>query len=134
MADGNTFEVIINTPDREFYQGNATMIELATTEGEMGVYPKHIPLTGILVPCSMVIHTDEGNKKAAVMGGIVEILQDKVTVLAEVAEWPDEIDVNRANEAKLRAEERIKSKGPDVDLVRAEAALRRSMARLNTVD
>jgi F-type H+-transporting ATPase subunit epsilon len=70
-------------------------------------------------------------KKAAVHGGIIEILKDKVTVLAEVAEWPEEIDVNRANEAKIRAERRLASKEAGVDILRAEAALQRSLARLN---
>ena len=79
----------------------------------------------------MSIHTDGDIKKAAVHGGIIEILKDKVTVLAEVAEWPDEIDVNRANEAKQRAERRLASKDSDIDTVRAEAALKRSLARLN---
>ena len=59
------------------------------------------------------------------------ILQDSVKIMAEVAEWPDEIDENRANEAKLRAERRLKEAGNGIDYVRAEAALKRSIARLN---
>ena len=58
------------------------------------------------------------------------LLQDKVTVLAEIAEWPEEIDVNRAKEAKTRAERRLSSNDPHIDVVRAEAALKRSLARL----
>ena len=128
MAD--SFELIVNTPEREFYRGSVTMVELVTTEGEIGVYAKHIPLTaGVLK-----IHEDSHSKKAAIHGGIVEILKDKVTVLAEVAEWPEEIDVNRANEARIRAERRIKGNEANVDMVRAEAALKRSLARLGAVD
>lgn len=81
----------------------------------------------------MTIHTDEGIKKAAVHG-IIEILQSQVNVLAEVAEWPEEIDVNRANEARVRAERRLKSSDADVNIVRAEMALKRSLARINAVD
>lgn len=133
MAD-KTFKLLVNTPDRVFYQGDATMVELSTSEGEIGVYAEHIPLTSVLVPCVMTIHEDGAEKKAAVHGGIVEILKDKVTVLAEVAEWPDEIDVNRANEAKIRAERRLSSHDSNVNMMRAELALKRSLARLNAVE
>ena len=129
MADMKTFRLLVNTPDRVFYNDDVTMVELSTTEGEIGVYAEHIPLTSVLVPCVMNIHVDGDVKKAAVHGGIVEILQDKVTVLAEIAEWPEEIDVNRANEAKTRAERRLSSNDPQIDVVRAEAALKRSLAR-----
>jgi F-type H+-transporting ATPase subunit epsilon len=133
MADMKTFRLLVNTPDRVFYNDDVTMVELSTTEGEIGVYAEHIPLTSVLVPCVMNIHVDGDVKKAAVHGGIVEILQDKVTVLAEIAEWPEEIDVNRANEAKTRAERRLSSNDPQIDVVRAEAALKRSLARLGAV-
>lgn len=132
MAD--KFELIVNTPDRQFYHGDVDMVELVTSEGEIGVYAEHIPLTAVIVPGVMRIHEDGQVKKAAVHGGIIEILKDKVTVLAEVAEWPEEIDVNRANEAMIRAERRIKSGEANIDMVRAEAALKRSMARLGAVD
>lgn len=132
MAD--KFMLIINTPDRQFYQNEVSMVELATSEGEIGVYAEHIPLTSVLVPCVLTVHEDGGTKKAAVHGGIVEILKDKVTVLAEVAEWPDEIDVNRANEARVRAERRLKSGDANINMVRAELALKRSLARLGAVD
>ena len=80
------------------------------------------------------IHHNGEVKKAAVHGGIIEILPDKVTVLAEVAEWPEEIDVNRANEAKIRAERRLATKDADLDVARAEMALKRSLARLDAAD
>ena len=132
MAD--KFELIVNTPDRQFYHDDVNMVELVTSEGEIGVYAEHIPLTAVIVPGVMKIHEDGQVKKAAVHGGIIEIVKDKVTVLAEVAEWPEEIDVNRANEAMIRAERRIKSGEANTDMVRAEAALKRSMARLGAVD
>ena len=80
------------------------------------------------------IHQNDGIKKAAVHGGIVEVLKDKVTILAEIAEWPDEIDVNRANDAKIRAERRLASKDSNLDVPRAEMALKRSLARLGAAD
>ena len=91
-------------------------------------------LTAVLVPCVLTIHQNDGIKKAAVHGGIVEVLKDKVTILAEIAEWPDEIDVNRANDAKIRAERRLASKDSNLDVPRAEMALKRSLARLGAAD
>lgn len=132
MAD--KFKLLVNTPDRVLYQEDVDMVELTTSEGEIGIYAEHIPLTAVLMPCVMVIHKDRDIKKAAVHGGIVEILKDKVTVLAEVAEWPSEIDVNRANEARIRAERRLAGNEGNINVMRAELALKRSLARLNAVD
>ena len=132
MAD--TMKLLVNTPERVFYNDDVTFVELCTSEGEIGVYPNHVPLTAVLVPCVLKIHKDGEVKKAAVHGGIVEILKDRVTVLAEIAEWPDEIDVNRANEAKVRAERRLAAKESNLDAHSAELALRRSLARLGAVD
>ena len=134
MADTGTMKLLVNTPERVFFNGEATFVELATREGEIGVYPQHIPLTAVLVPCVLTIHQNDGIKKAAVHGGIVEVLKDKVTILAEIAEWPDEIDVNRANDAKIRAERRLASKDSNLDVPRAEMALKRSLARLGAAD
>ena len=134
MADTGTMKLLVNTPERVFFNGEATFVELATSEGEIGVYPQHIPLTAVLVPCVLTIHQNDGIKKAAVHGGIVEVLKDKVTILAEIAEWSDEIDVNRANDAKIRAERRLASKGSNLDVPRAEMALKRSLARLGAAD
>ena len=64
-------------------------------------------------------------------GGFVEILQDKITVLAEGVQWPDEIDVDRAKRAEERARERLEKKQAGTDVVRAEAALKRALARQN---
>ena len=104
---------------------------MTTTEGEIGIYKNHILLTGVLVPCIVTIHEENEVKQAAVHSGFVVILKYKIKIMAEVAEWPDEIDENRANEAKIRAERRLKDGGPGVDMARAEAALKRSMIRLS---
>ena len=130
MADLQTIKLLVNTPDRVFYHDDATFVELSTSEGDIGVYP----LTAVVVPCVLSIHNGNDVKKAAVHGGIIEILKDKITILAEVAEWSDEIDVERANEARLRAEKRLASHDSDLDMVRAEAALKRSLARIKAVN
>ena len=131
MADANNlFKVEIITPDRIFYTGDASMIEFTTTEGDIGVYKHHIPLTTVIAPGIVTITEDGGKKKAAVHSGFAEILGDKVTLLAEIAEWPDEIDRNRAEEAKMRAERRIKMKEAGLDMKRAEIALKKALVRL----
>ena len=97
----------------------------------MGVYEDHIPLTTILEPCLVKIHQGSEVKKSAVIGGFVEIQKKQITILAEDANWPEEIDVERAKAAKKRAEERLNKKEQGTDIVRAEAALKRAMARLS---
>ena len=92
------------------------------------------PAGVVVVPCVLSIHNGNDVKKAAVHGGIIEILKDKITILAEVAEWSDEIDVERANEARLRAEKRLASHDSNLDMVRAETALKRSLARIKAVN
>lgn len=128
------FKVEIITPDRVFYTGDADMIEFNTADGEIGVYRNHIPLTTVLVPGVVTIHEGDVQKVAAVHAGFAEILNEKVTLLAEVAEWPEEIDLNRAEAAKERAEERLQNKTTDVDLRRAEFALRKALTRIDIAD
>lgn len=135
MADNEKlFQVKIITPDRIFYTGEAEMIEFTTSSGQIGVYKKHIPLTTVLAPGAVIIHEAEGEKIAAVHAGFAEILPEQVTLLAEIAEWADEIDLKRAEAAKARAEERLQAKAADVDLARAEFALRKALTRIDVKD
>lgn len=127
MAD-KTFRLKIIAPERIFYEDDVTFVEFRTTEGDIGVYPGHIALTSIIAPGIMKIHTPSGEiKEAALMEGFSEILAGQVTILAEVVEWPEEIDINRAKEAQIRAERRIKDADGDID--RAELALKRAILR-----
>ena len=125
------FKLRIITPDRVFYEGNAKMVEFNTTEGEIGVLPGHIPMTVVIKPGILTITEEEETKTAALHAGFVEILQDSVIVLAEIVEWPTEIDTERAEAARQRAEERIKNHTPETDMARAETALLRAMARIS---
>ena len=132
MADDNrTFKVKIICPDRVFYEGEAQMIEFTASEGDIGIYKNHIPMTTAIMPGVVKITQEEDVIKAAVHAGFAEILGDQVTLLAEIAEWPDEIDVERAQKAKERAEAYIANKGADIDLARAEYALRKALVRLS---
>ena len=130
MAD-KTFNLQIISPTRIFFDGDAEMVEMKTTEGEIGILAGHIPLTAILEPGVIRIKQAEGSKEAALHDGFVKITKNKVTILAESCEWPDEIDVNRAEEAKKRAERRLKNGGPAVDELRAEFALKKALTRLD---
>ena len=117
MAD-NLFTVEIITPDRIFYHGEASMVEFNTVEGEIGILKDHIPLTTVLAPGIVTISEENESKKAVVHAGFAEVLGDKVTLLAEIAEWPDEIDLNRAKEAAQRAERRLQAHYPKINLSR----------------
>ena len=107
------------------------MVEVRTTEGEIGVLKNHIPLTAVLAPgVAKIKESDTVTKIAALHGGFIEILQDSMTILAEVVEWPEEIDLNRAEEARIRAERRLSEKTSGTNMARASLALQRSTARI----
>lgn len=130
MAD-NKFKLSVMCPDRIFFNGEADMVEMNTTEGYIGVYQGHIPLATVLSPGVMVIHNNGKERKAALHSGFAEITPDKIMILAEAAEWPDEIDFKRAEEARNRAERRLAGSESGIDISRAEVALRRSLARIS---
>ncbi len=127
MAEHMKLKVV--APERIFYEGETSFLEFTTTEGDMGVYPGHIPLTAIIAPGVLRIHDGEQSREAALMSGFVQILPEGVTILAESVEWPEEIDANRAKEAEIRARRRIED-GSGVDMHRAELALKRALLRL----
>lgn len=134
MADDNrNFTLKIITPDRVFYEDEVSMVEFNTVEGEVGIYKDHLPMTMIIAPGILTITQGEEVKEAALHAGFTEVLPDQVTILAEIIEWPSEIDVGRAEEAKMRAEERLKEHDPGTDMIRAELALKRAVARIETV-
>lgn len=128
------FLLQVVSPDRVFYEGSVSMVEIVTSEGEIGVLAGHIPMTNILKPGILHIVAADGDLYAAVHEGFIEILPDRMTVLAEGAEWPDEIDVNRANEAKIRAERRLSEHSEDMDIARAELALKRALTRIEVAE
>lgn len=119
-------------PKRVIFDGECTMIEYNTTEGYVGVLPGHIAMTQILAPGRLTIYEENKEKPTylAAMSGIATIMPDTITVLTEIAEFKDEIDVERAKESKERAVKRLDEKLEGTDLVRAEKALRRAEARL----
>ena len=129
MAD-KTFTLQIISPTRIFFDEEVDMVEMRTTEGEIGVLAGHIPLTAIVEPGVVKIHQEGKVREAALLDGFVEIRGNKVTVLAEACEWPDEIDEKRAQKARERAERRLQHADDRINIARAELALKKSIIRL----
>ncbi len=129
----STFLLEIVTPERKVYAEEVNMIIVKGVEGELGILPNHIPLVTPLKIAPITVKK-QGSKDEilAVNGGFMEVRKDKVVILAESAELPGQIDVDRAKAAKERAEKRLKdAKQENLDFKRAELALQRAVNRLD---
>lgn len=98
--------------------------------GELGILPSHAPLLTVLTPGEIRVVKDNVESDMVVSGGFLEVLGDKVTILADTVEQADEINIERAEQALRRAEERVAASPTEVDLERALASVRRSQARI----
>jgi len=127
----STFLLEIVTPERKVYAEQVNMISVKGSEGELGILPNHIPMVTPLKVAPITVKQNGKQQHIAVNGGFMEVRKDKVVILAESAELPEQIDVNRAKEAKTRAEQRLASKQEHVDFKRAELALQRALNRIN---
>lgn len=125
-----TIVLTIVTPQRRVFQQPVNMVIIRTTEGDIGVLPGHTPLVASLEVGPMTIKVDGGDRRAAVIGGFVEVTPEHVIVLAETAELAEEIDVRRAEAARQRALANLEQKKDQVDFARAQAALQRALVRL----
>lgn len=130
MAE-KTFRLEIISPDRIFYTNDVLMVEYNTVEGEVGVYAEHIPMTQIIASGRLIITEENGQRTAALLSGFVEITPDKVTILAEAVEWPQNIDIARAERARDRAQQILSAEEDEQTLLLAEAALKRALVRLD---
>jgi F-type H+-transporting ATPase subunit epsilon len=124
----------IITAERVVYSEDVEIVVAPGIEGELGVLPHHAALMTMIQPGELRVRRDNVEESMFVSGGFLEVRGDKVVVLANVAERADEIDINRAEAAKRRAEERIAQPAVEIDHARAEAALRRSMMRLKVAE
>jgi F-type H+-transporting ATPase subunit epsilon len=121
----------IVTPLRLLYDADVEMVILRGAEGDMGILPGHEGRAAVLGYGPLrVFNNGAEENELAVLGGAAEILNDRVTVLSDAAEWPDEIDRVRAEAAKTRAEQRMLQKSGDTDMQRAELSLRRALVRI----
>lgn len=127
-----TIKVSVVTPDGPVYDSEVEMVSAKASSGELGILPGHIPLVAPLTISSVRLKKGGNTEQVAVSGGFLEVRPDKVTILAQAAELPSDIDVTRAKSAKERAEQRLnQSKSENVDHKRAELALKRAMNRLD---
>ena len=127
----NKMPVEIVTPERKVYENEVNMIIARGGDGDLGIMAGHVPVVTTLKVSQLRLKTDKGDQVIAVSGGFLEVKPEKVTVLAEAAELPEEIDVDRASRAKERAERRLNEKGNDnLDTARAEMALQRAINRI----
>jgi F-type H+-transporting ATPase subunit epsilon len=127
----NTFQLEIVTPAKLVVKEAAEEAQIPALTGYLGILPGHAPLITELGVGAITYQASGTTHTLSVAWGFAEVLPDKVTILAEAAEHPQEIDVERAQKARDRAEERLKSNDPQVDYTRAEDALRRAETRLN---
>lgn len=127
----SSFLLEIVTPERKVYAEDVNMVIVKGTEGEMGILANHIPLVTPLKIAAVTIKKDRAEEVIAVNGGFLEVRKDKVVILAESAELPGDIDIDRAESAKQRAEQRLSGKRDESDYRRAELALQRAMNRIS---
>ena len=121
------------TAERQIYSEDVDLVVAPGIDGEMAILPSHAPLMTTLQPGELLIRRDGEETSLVITGGFLEVRPERVTVLADAAERAEEIDAERAEEAKRRAEERLGEKLGASDLARAEAALRRSLVRLRVI-
>ena len=125
-----TIQIEIVTPSRQLYSGAVQMVTLPGVEGEMGVLAGHAPLLTTLNIGEITLHSADGEAEyIAVSGGVVEVLPDKVIVMARSAERADEIDIARAEAAMQRAEDALNTRSPE-ERRPVEVAYRLSQLRL----
>ncbi|HXX02624.1 MAG TPA: F0F1 ATP synthase subunit epsilon [Candidatus Acidoferrales bacterium] len=129
MAD--TFQLEIVTPEKKVVDTAAEEVQIPGKNGYLGIMPGHAPLITELAVGEITFREKSHEQRLAVAWGFAEVLPDKVTVLAETAERPSEIDVERARKAKERAEQRLTSGDTSVDVERALDALQRAEVRLH---
>jgi F-type H+-transporting ATPase subunit epsilon len=128
-----TFRLEVVTAERMVFAGDVNEVVAWGAEGQLGILPHHAPLMTVLQPGALLIKKDNEEEYLAISGGFLEVRPDKVIILADACERAEEIDIARAEAAKRRAETTLKERPPGVDAT-AEAALRRSLARLKVAE
>jgi F-type H+-transporting ATPase subunit epsilon len=129
-----TFKLEIVTAERMVFSDEVSALIAWGMEGQLGILPHHAPLMTMLQPGDLMIRKDKEEEFLAISGGFLEVRPDKVIILADACERVDEIDIARAEEAKKRAQETMKAAPLSLDAAAAQAALRRSIARLKVAE
>jgi F-type H+-transporting ATPase subunit epsilon len=126
-----TFQLEIVTPEKKVVDTTAEEVQIPGKNGYLGILPGHAPLITELAVGEITYRENSTEQRLAVAWGFAEVLPDKVTILAETAERPSEIDVDRARKSKERAEQRLTSGDTSVDVDRALDALHRAESRID---
>ncbi|KXU44541.1 MAG: F0F1 ATP synthase subunit epsilon [Longibaculum muris] len=125
------FKLKIVTPRGIYKETEVEMLNLRTTSGQIGILANHLPLASAIDISEMNYIKDGQRYKFALAGGFVYVNDDETTIIANAIESPEEIDLRRAQEAKARAEERLHNQSnDDMDILRAEVALRKAITRI----
>ena len=123
----------IITAEQEVYSEDVDVLVAPGLEGQLGILPHHAPLMTVIQPGEIMIRKDGEESYLAVTGGFMEVLGNKVTILADACEPSDEINEERAQAAVDRSQERLAQRGSDLELERAAASMRRAQVRLDVV-
>lgn len=129
-----TMRLEIITAERQVFSDEVNVVVAPGIEGELGILPHHTPLMTILKPGELLIRKDNEEIYMAISGGFLEVRPDKVIILADACERAEEINIERAQAAKERAEQLLKTRPPGTDVSQIEAALRRSLVRLKVAE
>ncbi len=128
MAETLKLEIV--TPDGKAYSQDVEMVTLTGVQGEMGILPQHIPLMTRMVPGELVVRKGGRDVFVAVGGGLVQVTGTRVNILTDMAVAADKIDEARAEEARQRAEARLREKLSDEEVAMINASLARALAQL----
>ncbi len=129
MADTLRLEIV--TPEGVAFSGDVNMVTLPCVDGQLGIYPMHVPLITELVPGEIIAHRAGSEQYLAVGSGLVDISADRVGVVADMAVEADHIDEAKVEEARRRAEARLRDHLSDEEVASVNASLARSMAQLH---
>jgi len=129
-----SFKIDIVTAERIVYSEEIDEVIAPGVSGQLGILPHHAPLMTTLEAGELVVRKGGQEEIMAISGGFLEVRPDHVIVLADQAERAEEIDISRADEARKRAEDRLKVKQTGMDALRAEAALRRALVRISVAE
>ena len=129
----STFHLLILTPYGRYFDGDVEFLEVHSEKYNLGILPGHADLISTLAISKMIIRAFGQQMEYAIGGGVIRVEKDKTTLILDSVERSDEIDINRAQDAKRRAEERISeaNKNTAIDVNRAKLALLRAVNRIN---
>lgn len=126
-----TLKLEIVTPEGTVYSEDVEMVTLPAMDGEMGVYPEHVPLMTQMVPGEIIVHNKGNDAFIATGEGLIEVTAKRVSILTDLAVAADRIDEAKAEEARRRAEARLREKLSDEEVASVNASLARSLAQIS---